>query len=274
VLYGAPQSGFPLYAPSTQRWVPAAMHQTTRDGASYAYAVEGEIGSGRSSVRVVDVAQATERVFTVESPAEPWAGGRHPAVHIDAFEGSDVFFSYPRMEAYPESIWRLNVLTGTIRAVSKVSGVMAVRSGYAWFGRVDPRDPSPPSYQRGGEFFNSISRLDLATGSETLWYYAPGESVVVRGFDEGDRPVVSRDPTIAGTQDFRLIKSPGDKGTTIYAGSTLSLFDLVADAGSLWFGSYRGIYLWTATTGLRKVFGFTSSHQTGAIYPAGRCFKP
>jgi hypothetical protein len=222
---------------------------------------------------VVDVAHATERVITVVSPAAPWLGGAPRGVHIQAFEGSDVYFSYPLMEAYPEGISRMNVLTGTVTALSQASGVMAVQSGYAWRGKVDPRDPSPPRYARGGEFFNSITRIDLATGTETQWYYAPGEAVVVRGFDEDGRPVIGPDPTLGGpTETLRLVKTPGDTGTTVYSGPRLQLSNPRADAGRLWYGSYRGIYLWTATTGLRKVFAFNSSTQSyPSMYPAGPC---
>jgi hypothetical protein len=243
------------------------------DGASYAYGIAGTTGSGHSSVHVVDVAQGTERVFAVVSPAPPWEGGRQLAPYIDAIDGSDVYFSYPQMEAYPATIWQLNVSTGAVRALSSTSGVMAVRSGYAWLGRVDPRDPSPPRYARGGEFFDSIVRLDLATGTETVWYYAPGETVVLWGFDEEGQPLIGPDNTLGSpTETFRLIRMPGDIGTTVYSGPHLWLTNPVAGPGSLWFGSYRGIYLWTATTGLRKVFAFNGSTQNyPTMFPAGSC---
>ena len=271
VLYGV--SGLPLYDWSHQRWIPADVSETTAEGDFYAYGIVGSIGSGQSSIHVADVARATEKVITVASPSPPWAGGSPLGVRIDAFEGSGVYFSYPRMEAYPEGIWRLNVSTGTVSALSPASGVMAVQSGYAWLGRVDSRDPSPPRYARGGEFFDSITRLDLATGTETVWYYAPGEAVVVLGFDGAGRPLIGRDSTLGSPEEtFRLIKTPGDTGTTIYSGPRLWLSNPLADDGRLWFGSYRGIYLWTATTGLRKVFAFNSNTQPyPTMFPAGSC---
>lgn len=271
VLYGL--SGLPLYDSSHQRWIPADVSETTAEGDFYAYGIAGNIGSGQSSIHVVDVAHATERVFTIASPPPPFAGGWPRGALVDAFEGSDVYFSYPRMEAYPEGIWRLNVSTGTVSELSPASGVMAVQSGYAWLGRVDPRDPSPPVYARGGEFFDSITRLDLATGTETVWYYAPGEVVVLRGFDGAGRPVIGPDSTLGSPEEtFRLLKTPGDTGTTIYSGPRLWLSNPLADDGRLWFGSYRGIYLWTATTGLRKVFAFNSNNQPyPTMFPAGPC---
>ncbi len=271
VLYGAPR-GLPLYDRATKRWVPADASATTPDGAFYAYAIVDDFVSGSTYVHVVDVAHATERVFTVPTPKQPY-NGVPVGVDIGAFDGSDVYFSYPVMEAYPAKVRRLNVLTGTVIAVSESSGVMAVHSGYAWVGRVDPRDPSPPRYARGGEFFDSIWRIDLATGTETLWSYTPGEVAVVLGFDDGDRPLIGPDPTLPNTpQTFRIVKTPRDAGTTVYSGLMLWLSYPVADVGKLWFGSYRGIYLWTATAGLHKVFAFTSNLQTySAIYPAGPC---
>jgi hypothetical protein len=271
VLHGEPR-GVPVYALSRERWIPADVYQTTPDGAFYAYAVAGEYGSGKTDIHVVDVAQATERVFTVPSPVPPLTG-LPTGVVIEEFDGSDVYYSYPRMEAHPEGIWRLNVVTGTVRALSQASGVMAVHSGYAWFGRADPRDPSPPSFARGGEFFNSIWRLELATGSETLWYYAPGQVVVVRGFDDGGRPVIGPDPTLrTDPQTFRLIRMPHDVGTVIHSGPPLMVSDALTDVGSLWFSNHRGIYIWTPSAGLRKVFAFDSDRPNSpAMYLAGRC---
>jgi hypothetical protein len=150
---------------------------------------------------------------------------------------------------------------------------MWVQSGYAWLGSHDPRDPSPPVYARGGEFFDSITRLDLATGTATEWYYAPGEVVVIRGFDQDGRPVIGPDSTLGGPREtFRLIKSPGDTGTTIYSGPLLDLSGPYADVNGLWFSSYRGVYLWTASDGLRKVFAFNSNtHTSLTLYLAGSC---
>lgn len=271
VLYGSPQ-GWPIYDRAIQRWVPANASATTPDGAFYAYVLVDDFVSGTTHLHVVDVAQATERVFTVPTPVLPY-NGAPVGIDIGAFDGSDVYFSYPVMEAYPQKVRRLNVLTGTVTSVSESSGVMAINSGSAWVGRVDPRDPSPPVINRGGEFFDSIWRIDLATGTETLWYYAPGEVVVVRGFDDAGRPVIGPDPTLSNTsRTFRLIRTPGEVGTTIYMGPTLVLSQPSADVGRLWFGSWRGIYLWTPTAGLHKVFDFNASHQPdSAMYPAGPC---
>lgn len=270
-LYGVP-NGTPVYDWPMHRWIPADEAETAPDGSSYAYSTAGDIGSGKSFIHVVHVADASERIYTVAAPAAPWMGGSQVPVHIASVDGSSVYFSYPEMEAYPREIWRLDPSDNAVSSLSKTPGVMAIHSGYAWVGRSDPRDPFPPSFARGGEFFDSVVRIDLSTGSETPWYYWQGHVVVVRGFDETGSPVVGPDTTLnIAPETFRLVPSPGDSGTVIFAGYRLDLTGPLADGPRLWFGSYRGIYLWTPGAELRKVFAPSSSPSNAILFPGGPC---
>lgn len=257
------------YDSTAQRWIPAGSYQLSPDGEFYAYALAGPYQSGRSSIHVGDVVHGTERVFTVASPT-PFSLG----VYVWQFDGTYVYFSNNQMEAHPAGIWRLDVSNGSVTALSRVGGVMALRVPYAWFGRDDPRDPSPPRYPRGGEFHDSVIRLDLSTGSETEWTYVPGQPVVVRGLTQAGWPVIGPDETLGqGDQSWQIVTSPGGSGVAVYSGTPqLYLFSPLADGGRLWFGSFRGIYLWTAADGMRKVFSFRGNPPgVGWINAAGAC---
>lgn len=268
VLYGVPQAGKPFYDHAMGRWIPAGAGQTSPDGAFYAYPTLGASNSEQTRIHVVDVAHGTDRAFVVPTPV----GGTTVGVQIGDFDGYYVYFLATQFEQLPSGVWRLDIASGSIRAMAQVTSVMIVRNGYAWVGRVDPRDPSPPTAARSGELYDSIVRVDLSTGAETPWYYAPGHDVLVRGLDYEGRPIVEgRSAPYIDHSGLLLIPAPGNAGTNIHDAS-ISLSDPQADIGRLWFGNDRGLYLWTRTAGIRKVFTFNGHHQMGeTMYPAGFC---
>jgi hypothetical protein len=50
--------------------------------------------------------------------------------------------------------------------------------------------PIPPRLTSGDLTFDSIARVDLATGVQALWFYRPGEAVSLLGLDGRNRPVI------------------------------------------------------------------------------------
>ena len=146
-----------------------------------------------------------------------------------------------------------------------------VRGGYAWVGSIDPRDPTPPTMPRSGQLFDTLARIDLSTGLQTTWIYRPGQAVDLIGLDSIGRPLVS----VASGPDFdtshrttQMLTAPDDAGVAI-SSLPLWLAGAQSDGDRIWFGNDRGIYVWRAADGLRKVYGFSGANE--AITPAGRC---
>ena len=275
VLHGSPQTGPPYYDLAQKRWIPAGAGQSSPDGASYAYSTPNSINSADPfHIHVVDIAQATEKVFTVATPNVGTPNG----IQVADFDGAGVYFVVTQFEQYPVGVWRLDVATGTVRALTQVAGVMKVRDGSAWVGRVNAHDPSPPRVPASRTLYDSIVSVSLSTAAETSWYYSPGHSVVLRGLDSLNHPVVSVsiEPDYpVDTSEIRLIDTPGsggeNNGEVVYGGGPW-LSEPQADGDRLWFGSDRGIYLYTPSTGLEKVFAFSPNVTASeAMFPVGFC---
>lgn len=283
ILYGSPQAGPPFYNVAQGRWVPVGAAQAKADGALYAYGTGLNLLKEPPSIRVVDVARATEKVFT---PVVPGLGAPTRFVVAD-FDASGVYFLVFGPEGRAKGVWLMNPTTGAVRALAQVEGVMRVKGGFAWVGRVDPRDPSPPrgSGPNPAPLYNTVVRVDLQTGSETAWYYSAGHSVWIVGLDSRDRPLVTAatgpDYPI-GFGEIRLIEAPSANGTLIYDGggssgtwsqNALWFGEPQPDGDRLWFGNSLGIYLYTPGRGLQKVFALEPSNPGigVALSPAGFC---
>ena len=268
VLSGVPQDGPTFYDAALHRWVPVSSVQASPDGSSYAY-VSNPAGL-RAAFHIVDIATATQKTFTVAVPNVGSANG----VQVMDYDGSGVFFVVTQVQADPVGVWRLDARTGNVTALARVANVMAVRAGYAWAGVLDPHDPNPPTGSASGSLFNSLVEVNLSNSAQTPWYYTPGRSQTLLGL-ASSRIVIN----IADAPDFppfggevRLLDHPSsgaeDSGQLV-SGGGVELIDPQADGDRLWFGSDRGIYLYTPDGSLQKVYAFAGSGTT--IAPAGPC---
>ena len=268
VLSGVPQDGPTFYDAAMHRWIPVSSAQASPDGSSYAYV--GNPAGLRATFHIVDVATATQKTFTVAVPNVGAASG----VQVMDYDGSGVFFVVTQVQADPVGVWRLDARTGSVTPLARVANVMAVRAGYAWAGVLDPHDPNPPTGSAGGQLFNSLVQVNLSNGAQTAWFYTPGRSQTLLGLAAG-RIVIN----IADAPDFapvggevRLLDHPStgaeDSGQLV-SGGGVALIDPLADGDRVWFGSDRGIYLYTPDASLQKVYAFAGSGTT--ITPAGLC---
>lgn len=263
-------TGGPFYDLAMKRWVPSAPGLTSPDGSHYAYSRIGASSTDPVVVHIVDVAHGSESTVSVTMPAPAAAVG----AHVVDFDGASVYLVSDQFERFPMGVWRLDLATGTLHQLTDVGGVILVRNGVVWAGSIDPRDPNPPRPPRSGELFDTLLRLDLATGKKTTWYYAPGKAVALRGLDSSGLPVIA---TADGPDyDYShgpilLIPAPGDPGRQIVPpGNWFS--DPQADHGRLWFGNDRGIYLYTSGGGFQKVFAFSGDQTTSeSLQPVGFC---
>lgn len=236
VLHGTLQTGAPFYDLAMKRWVPVGSGQSSPDGSSYAYGVLNPSGPLTANVvHVVTVASGAERIFTV--PATPDFGG--VGAVVGDFDGSGVYFSSHQQMGPPAGVWRLDLASGAVRQLSKVLSVAAIRGGYAWLNRIDPRDPQGPQTGRSGPRANSVVRVDLSTGKETVWYYAAGHQVFFQGIDRLGAPIISDAPPPDFTRAaIRLVSKPESTGITIYDGvGGLNFSAPQSDSsGRLWLG--------------------------------------
>ncbi|MEO8745195.1 MAG: hypothetical protein ABI334_01340 [Candidatus Dormiibacterota bacterium] len=247
----------PFYDLAMKRFIPASPAQTSPDGRTYAL-VTNSLGGTQATVDVVTVASGSERRLNIS--LQP--------VHVADFDGRYAYL-------VGQGVWRIDTTTGALNQVSLERSTILVRGGNLWVGRVNPADPSPPraspariELPQGGRLVDSIAQVNPNTGIETTWIYRPGEEVFLLGFDAAGHPVVavSHGPDINAWKDTVLVlNSPGDRGTHVSDGAVL-LNHVQADGGRIWFGSDRGIYLWTPGGGLQKVF---ASNQP--VAPGGLC---
>jgi hypothetical protein len=123
-----------------------------------------------------------------------------------------------------------------------------------------------------------VVRVDLATGQETVWYFAAGHMVALLGLDRLGAPIVSdAPPSQFDHAALRLVSKPESDGITLYDGTGGLWFSALQPdiSGRLWLGNDRGVYLWTPAVGLQKVFALTPGPGISEIpqqtLPAGLC---
>jgi len=178
-------------------------------------------------------------------------------------------------------VWRLDTAYGAALKVLQTTRVMMVRGGYAWVGRIDSRDPSPPVGGFPEQKFNSIVRVEIANGAETIWYYRPGRNLRITQVSSTGAAIVSvnSESQLHLPGEVRLVPHPGDEGALVNIGGFdgSPLVDVIDPSPSgrasdrLWFGNAGGLYLYTSKSGLRKVLDLPGNLPNGAIYPAGDC---
>src|SRR6202165_4575199 len=257
VLHG---NGFvPFYDRAQSRWVPAPARQALADGSGYAYPTWNP-QTGVSTAHVVNAASGSTRSFDLSLP---W----NPDVADFRAEGAYLLAS-SALGGPGGGVWLLDPVTGTVKQLRQIQGVWAGRDGYAWVARFDSRDKTVwlPSELAPA---NSLVRIDLATGAETIWFYRAGSYPWFLGLDSLDRPVV----TLGGSQgnEVLFVDRAGSSGQMVYSGTTPLDF-LQGDGGRLGFGANAGIYLYTPGGGFQKVFTYNAVPGTSdRIEPAGFC---
>lgn len=257
VLYG--DGVVPFYDRAQSRWVPARGRQALADGSAYAYTTYSS-QTGLFTAFVVNVRSGISQSFKVPPVWSP---------EVADFGAAGVYLVSGSAIGGPgEGVWLLDPRTGAIKELGQIHRVWAVRDGYAWVARFDSRDKTvwPPTEIAPA---NSLVRIDLATGAETIWFYRAGSYPWLIDLDSIDRPVV----LLGGNSgnEVLLLDRPGLPGQLVYSGS-IPLDYLQGDGDRLWFGGSRGIYLYSPDRGFRKVFAYDGDPATAnRIEPAGFC---
>jgi hypothetical protein len=269
LLHGVPETGLPFYDLAMKRWLPVGSGQTSPDGKSYAYSVPGPNAVGSATIHVVQVATGGDRIITLGPPPQGQAVGWQVA----DYDGKSVYLVGQQIDQSPGGVWRLDIATGSLHLLTPARHVQLVQNGTAWIAFDNPADPSPPNPGKG-EAFDSVAAVNLATGAQTTWVYKPGLGVSVLAVDEFGRLVAGISDFTPGSEGVVDYQAPGDAGNAIFSASSIPYAGVIQpDLGRLWFGTDRGIYFWTATSGYVKLYDFhgdpTTLSQT--IAPAGHC---
>lgn len=258
VLHGS--GGFPFYDRPQSRWVPAAAGQALADGSAYAY-VSTKPYTNISSVHMVDVASGNVRAFNFSTPQYPLVAD-YGAAGAYLLSGSAI-------GGPGHGVWLLDPATGAVRQIRDIGQIWAVRDGYAWAGRFDSRDKTVWAPMEIAPL-NSLVRIDLATGAETVWFYQAGAYPWFIGLGSHGQPVVSLG--VNGLNELRLIDHGGSAGQLVYSGAQFSGHQIQGDGERLWFGGNRGLYLYRPNRGFQRVFAYDSRPaEFGSIEPAGFC---
>lgn len=251
----------PFYDRAQSRWVPAPARQALADGSGYAYTT-WDAQTGVFTAHVVNVASGLARSFDLSLPPSP---------DVADFRAEGAYLlSSSGLGGPGDGVWLLDPRTGEVKQLRQVQRVWAVRDGYAWAARLDPRDKTVWS---GTELApaDTLVRIDLATGAETVWFYRAGTYPWLLGLDSSARPVVLLG---AGpySNEIRLIDHAGSSGALVFSGNTSGLDYLQGDRDRLWFGNSNGIYVYRPSAGFQKVFAYGANPATAdRIEPAGFC---
>jgi hypothetical protein len=218
------------------RWVPATPRSVSPDGSHYAFS--SEFGA----IHVIDVATGNERVL--KGPAGP------DTVLYYAKEG--IYFNHEWEGPPGPGLWLMDPNTGKVQTVFTDQPVNAVGGFAAWIADLNPADPHPVfSHYTGGNLPNQILRRDLNGGPTVRWFYQPGKTIGVIGFDQNKHPLIvaSTGDQSAATTVWQVPSA--NQGRAIHTSTENA--GLLADDHGIWFSDNRGVSLYTQSGGLQNL---------------------
>ena len=231
---GGPGSG--SYDWGLARWLPASPRTVSPDGSRYAYS------SDFGFIHVVDIATGLDRAF--KAPDGP------DTLMYYAREG--IYFNHAWEGPPGPGLWLLDPDAGTVQTLFSDKAVDTVGGYAAWLPDVNPADPHPVfSQYSGSNMPNRILRRDLNGGPTVSWFYRPGRSLAVVGFDQDKHPLVVVE-TLSTPDSAEVWQvTAANAGRKIYSGPQVPT--IMADAHGIWLADPHGVSLFTVTSGLTKV---------------------
>jgi hypothetical protein len=254
------------------RWLPTTIGALSPDSAHYAYAEITQASPRRNRIHVVDVTSAVDRIVRDQVVSDQ---GFYVVIDYQA-EGVYLADVGPSGESRV-GLWLLDPSSGVIRAVAQPNqpstsrgGFSLIGAGAAWYSDLAPGDQPP---HQGIDPVDRLVRYDLKRLSSVPWFRKLGLELEAIGLD-GQNPVVTTssmtlDGSASTSEQLWLVTSPG-RASELYSGpgsqsaSFIQFTAPLADDHGLWFGTNKGIYLYTPEGKFQKV-----SSAAGAV--AGRC---
>jgi len=230
----ATPAGSVFYDRAFAKWLPVWRNSVSPDGTRYAYSklAGNAYQNTGSALHVVNVATGADKVI--------YSGAG--AYSVVDFETEGVYLTAAVPEGYPRGLWLQSLTGGQPRLISSAIVAPAIGGGAAWGLDFNKTDPSPAPGGLEGPM-NRILRYDLRSGTATPWFYRPGASLYVVGFDASRLPLVrasvgpsSTDPAgLQATEVWLLTSSVG--ATRLFsARDTQSPSHVAAvDSHGVWF---------------------------------------
>jgi hypothetical protein len=223
------------------RWLPVDWRLVSDDGAHYVYVTYSEElpnPGAYSIIHIVDVGTGADRVVsrTGQYVVNDYVG---TGVYLSAWVGG-------HDGPGPQIASVLDSSTGAVRALAKGYGYW-IGSGAGW--RTDYNTADPTVHQ-GMTGPNRLTRVDLNTGAEATWLYQQGADwLQVLGFDRDGHPIVSSG---IGQVITVWLLTDATHRSQLFSGSTFVGW-ATADSNGIWFSDGSATYLYTASSGFRKV---------------------
>jgi hypothetical protein len=243
------------YDRAYNRWLPVDWRLVSDDGAHYAYVTysgDPTTPGAYSAIHVVDVATGTDRIVSRSGqyvPNDYVGNGVYLSAWIGGHDGPG-----------PQIGWVIDPSTGGIRALSGGQKYgYSVGSGGGW--RTDYNTADPTVHQ-GMTGANRITRVDLASGTESTWLYRQGvDWLDVIGFDRAGHPIVA---TGTGQAISVLLLTDASHRSQLFS-TTGFIRGGVEDSHGIWFIDDAGTYLYTAASGFHRV-GATGGQIAGGCH--------
>jgi hypothetical protein len=227
-----------FYDRGLAKWLPVPRTSVSPDGKRYAYGEGNAYLSAGGKLHVVDVATGVDTVI--------YSGGRLYKVVDFAAEGIYVTAAVP--EGYSRGLWLQNPAGGPARQISSTIVAPVIGGGAAWGLDFNAADPSPgPGGMEGPK--NEILRFDLSSGAATVWFYRPGATIYVLGFDAYGRQFVSADfppaPTDVNGRNIAELwqVASATSATMLFSGAGVPSPSRMAavDSHGVWFDGGDGL---------------------------------
>lgn len=241
-------------------WLPVGRQAVSPDGLHYVTTTEGVVdrqGVIHSPVNLHIVAASTgsDRVIPV-TDLQPQPGTTALTLMVLDFE-SDSVYGIEYGQAGAGELYRFDVPTGKLTDLYRAGRPEMVESGGFWFGNyLETNPPAHLGYQP-----DSLQRWDLSIHATTTWFFRPSADVYILGLDTSGAAVVlvnniNSEYQVVSTEIWRVSK-PGTEKRIYAAPNGDQVLDwptsMIADEHGLWFGGAKGIFLYTASAGIRKV---------------------
>jgi hypothetical protein len=260
------------YDAKFSKWLPVPLSSVSTDGSRYAYGDGNAYQNLGGKLHLVDVASGTDTVLFSSTST---------VFSVVVFAPEGIYITRAAPEGYHRGLWLEDLGGGTPRLISQDIVAPAIGGGWAWgvtFNKADPR-PGPGGIEGP---MNQVLRIDLATGSATPWFYVPGSSVLVLGFDLNGKPIVSagyppaaNDPTGKNRYEVWVLGS-ATAATKVFSSSEaqLPLRLSTVDAHGSWFdspfASATTSYVWLYARGSIQSVAIV---DVGGLAVAGGCLS-
>jgi hypothetical protein len=229
------------------RWVPVTRHALSPDGAHYA---STDYSGSDFVLHVVDVVSGKDSPIHLSTQA---FNGQPDVLDYSA----DGIYLVNGFEHLLAGLWLVNPSTGQMRQVSNdIYPVLSAGNGIIWAQTVNPADPNPiVTGSSIGTLPNEIDRVDMRTGTRTVWLYDPGKGLGIIGLDSRGLPLIVETGVWGADVNARLLLvAQPESPTSIYKGAIVqAIGGGITDAHGTWLGGQAGIYLYTDSGRLLKV---------------------